>query len=156
MLYESPDVLAMTRGDTAYLLYRAGQSAGAVGMSQGEALLSALMDIEDAECAALVIGINSAGAHFEEPMQGLFYLNNWIETLHAFKRKGLYLTVVSDGSLYGGAAMAMAACADAIRLGPDARMGLLGPKVSGVTDDALLPTEFPGVLRLLAGEPLLP
>lgn len=133
-LFESPDVLAVQAGDTGYLYYRSTHAAGAIGMCQGEALLSALMDLEDAGCQTLVLAGNSAGAHFEEPMQGLFYLNALIESLTQLRANGVRIILATDGWLYGGAAMAAAACAEEIRLGPQARMGLFGPKVFEAAD----------------------
>ncbi len=158
VLYESADTRVTGADGVIRLEYHCREAAGAIGRRQGESLLQALAAIEATECHTLLVAANSAGAHFGEPMQGLDAIDRIIGKLWALKTRGARLVFYSDGWLYGGMALTAAACADEIVLGPRARMGLFGQRVSGQAAAIILPPEGfqpPGVLfrRKTGNEP---
>ncbi len=127
--FRSVEASAFVEGDTGYLVFTSQAAAGAIGKAQGEALRDALTSLKQKKLRQLVLWINSSGAHFEEPMQGLAYLNVFLEALWKFRAKGVRIRVVCDGWLYGGMAMMLAAAAHEIVLSESASMGLFGGKV---------------------------
>jgi acetyl-CoA carboxylase beta subunit len=114
-------------GDQGYLIYTGDTvAAGAIGKAQGEALLAALDALQGSGIRTLELHINSSGAHFQKPMEGLWYLNAFLEALWALHASGVRIITRCDGWLYGGMAMALTAVSDEIMLGEKARIGLLG------------------------------
>jgi acetyl-CoA carboxylase beta subunit len=129
-------------GATARFFYQSATAAGAVGAAQGESLLQVLKHLNADQVQCLCVHINSAGAHFKEPMAGLFYLNAFLEALWQLRAQGMHIRAVVPGWLYGGMAMAIAAVAQEIVLAPTANMGLLGRRVRREcqTEQSLTPT----------------
>lgn len=127
--FDHPHAVSLIENATGYLLYRSTDSAGAVGKAQGEALLTALQALESEDIKELFLLINSAGANFHEPMEGLFYLNEFLGALWNFRLRGIRIITVSVGWLYGGMALSLAAVSHEIRLSENARMGLFGSKI---------------------------
>lgn len=117
------------------LTYHSPVAAGAIGQAQGASWQKALKVLEQHQDTSgfqqLKLELDSAGAHFGEPLEGLFYLNVIIEALWRFRQKGVEIEVHSPGWLYGGMAMGLASVAHRMTLGPETHMGLFGPKVLG-------------------------
>jgi acetyl-CoA carboxylase beta subunit len=114
-------------GDQGYLVYTGDAvAAGAIGKAQGEALVAALDALQGSGIRTLELHINSSGAHFQEPMEGLWHLNAFLEALWAFHARGVRILTRCDGWIYGGMAMALTTVSDEILLGEKARIGLLG------------------------------
>ncbi|HEY9687660.1 MAG TPA: hypothetical protein V6C52_11855 [Coleofasciculaceae cyanobacterium] len=125
--YRDSLACSLIDGDQGYLVYTADTvAAGAVGQAQGEALLTALNALQSLGIRTLELRINSSGAHFKDPMEGLWHLNAFLEALWAFHARGIRIITRCDGWLYGGMAMALTAVSDEIMLGPQAHIGLLG------------------------------
>lgn len=129
VVYRDAQVFAAVQAQTGWLAYHVAQAAGAIGKAQGESLLKALEVVSQASVKTLRLSLNSSGAHFQEPMEGLFYLNAFLEALWRFRERGIHITVISDGWLYGGMAMALSAVAHEVVLSESAAMGLLGSRV---------------------------
>lgn len=124
--FRSPLACSLVDDSQGYLVYLSAESAGAVGKIQGEALLAALAALEAESIEALELHINSAGAHFNEPMEGLWHLNAFLEALWGFRSRNIRIVAVSDGWLYGGMAMALCAVAHEIRKDRQAIVSLFG------------------------------
>lgn len=139
LCYQEAILSVRVHDKVAFFFYTEAQSAGAIGKAQGEAWLKALVSIQDEPLQCLQIHVNSAGAHFKEPLEGLFYLNSILEVLWQVRFRGIAIRVVSTGWLYGGMAMALTTVANEIILGTETTMGLLGKRVSGCQ----LKTEIP-------------
>lgn len=129
VVYSDAYACALLDGQTGWLVYYGHQAAGAIGHDQGESLLNAVRCLPINALQRLVIGMNSAGAHFQQPMEGLAYLNEWLEALWAWKAQGVEIIVLSDGWVYGGMALALASVAHTIYLTESANMGLFGTLV---------------------------
>lgn len=140
-VFEHPDVLATLDGASGTLTYRCREAAGAIGRRQGEALLAGLSALEATGCRTLTLRLSSAGAHFGEPLQGLLWIDRLIRRLGDLQAQGMILRIECDGWLYGGMAMASAACADTLVLASDARLGLFGRQVLPTESQGLLPEE---------------
>jgi acetyl-CoA carboxylase beta subunit len=113
------------------LIFDSKEAAGAIGQAQGQSLLRALDGIQTHSFQTLSLQLNSAGAHFGEPLEGLFHLNAIVEALWQLRNRGVVIQVDCVGWLYGGMAMILASVADEITLHEQAHMGLFGPKVHG-------------------------
>ncbi len=137
-LYADENVRLSCKAQQAYLLFCSSASAGAIGKAQGEAFSKALLLLETEDFRALTLFVNSAGAHFGEPMEGLLALNRLLENLWGLRARRVYIRVVCDGWLYGGMGMLVAAVAHEVLLTPEASWGLLGSRVTG--QEILVPT----------------
>jgi acetyl-CoA carboxylase beta subunit len=131
LLYQDAYVSCTVVGHQAALSFHSEQAAGAIGQAQGESIQKALTLLKEHSITALKLTLNSAGAHFKEPLEGLFYLNVLAESLWQLRQQGIKIQVHCPGWLYGGMALILASVAQEITLHPQARMGLLGPKLSG-------------------------
>jgi acetyl-CoA carboxylase beta subunit len=123
----------------AFLFFASAHAAGAIGKVQGESLLKAIESLYAHPVRTLQIHINSAGANFYEPMEGLFYLNALLEALWQLRASGTHIRVISSGWLFGGMALALASVATEIILGKSVCMGLLGKRVSGNAHETPIP-----------------
>ncbi len=110
-------------------------AAGAIGAKQGNDLCRALqraLALTD-RFDAMTIIIDSAGAHLQEPMEGLKAVNNILETLWEIRRTGKRIRAIIPNRCYGGASVFICTVADEIILGPKARLGLIGSRVTGAS-----------------------
>lgn len=154
-LFADEWVRCLRDGETTYLVYQPAPFAGAVGEAQGASLLQALRHVEPATTQTLLLWLNAAGAHFTEPMAGLYYLNAFLEELWRLKSQGVAIKMRCDRYLYGGMALTAAAVADEIMLTKEAQFGLLGRRIpNGLRHDvppgsssALPKTTQPALLR---------
>lgn len=131
LIYQDTYTTCHLVGSNVTLNFHSPQAAGAIGQAQGESLQAALNALQAVGFQTLSIKLNSAGAHFGEPMEGLFHLNAIAESLWHFRNQGIAIHVDCSGWLYGGMAMILASVAHEIALGEQAHMGLFGPKVLG-------------------------
>lgn len=141
LLYQDAYTTCHLSGDTATLIFHSELAAGAIGQAQGESQQKALDTLERKDFKALQLTLNSAGAHFGEPMEGLFHLNAIAESLWVLRNRGIAIHVNCPGWLYGGMAMILASVAHEITLHPQAHMGLFGPRVSGESNANLTPAQ---------------
>ena len=138
-LYQDEFITCTVTQEVAALTYQSTPAAGAIGKAQGESWLEALSCLQSVSLQELRLVLNSAGAHFGEPMEGLFHLNAIAEELWALRNRGVKITVECPGWLYGGMAMVLTSVAHQIVLHPQAHMGLFGPKVLGQTSFEPIP-----------------
>lgn len=139
LIYQDPYTTCHLAGNKVMLNFHSPQAAGAIGQAQGESLQKALNALQAVEFQTLSLELNSAGAHFGEPMEGLFHLNALAETLWQFRNRGIAIHVHCSGWLYGGMAMILASVAHEITLSAQAHMGLFGPKVLGDSNAGPVP-----------------
>lgn len=139
----NPLITCSHSGTTVTLIYQSPKAAGAIGKAQGEAWLNALDALQTLHFQTLRLELNSSGAHFGEPMEGLAHLNAIAEKLWAFRRQDIHIQVQCPGWLYGGMAMILASVAHEIILKPQAQMGLFGSKLLKLSANSLIPdTKF--------------
>jgi acetyl-CoA carboxylase beta subunit len=134
LVYQDVYITCTLAGGAAKLSYYSEHAAGAIGKAQGESwelALDSLKNLSSDQLQTLHLTVNSAGAHFGEPMEGLFHLNVIAESLWELRNQGVRISVECPGWLYGGMAMVLASVAHEIVLHPQAHMGLFGPKVLG-------------------------
>lgn len=154
LVYSDANVSFALKEKAAWLVYHAAQAAGAVGKAQGESLLHAMEVLHHQPLhtiQTLIFCGDSAGAHFEEPMEGLFHLNAFLESLWQLRNQGVRITVVSEGWLYGGMAMALSTVAQEIVLSESCNMGLFGSRVLAeqTVDQVPSGTDLPTGLRFI-------
>lgn len=138
-LYKDGNVRLFEGPQSACLLLYSTSSAGAIGKVQGESFAKALNILAEAELRQLTLLVNSSGAHFEEPMEGLLALNTMLETLWRLRSQSVNIRVVCNGWLYGGMGMLVAAVAHEVILTPQASWGLLGRRVTGQENVGSIP-----------------
>jgi|GEM_PF-3593962 len=140
-LYADENVRLACKEQQAYLLFCSSASAGAIGKAQGEAFSQALSRLESEDFRALTLFVNSAGAHFGEPMEGLLALNGLLESFWGLRARRVYICAICDGWLYGGMGMLVATVAHEVLLTPEASWGLLGSCVTGRENLAPIPLQ---------------
>jgi acetyl-CoA carboxylase beta subunit len=139
LVYQDTYTTCHLAGSNVTLNFHSLQAAGAIGQAQGESLQTALRALQAIDFQTLNLELNSAGAHFGEPMEGLFHLNDLEESLWHYRNRGIAIHVHCSGWLYGGMAMILASVAHEITLGEQAHMGLFGPKVLGNNNTGPVP-----------------
>ena len=138
-IYQDAYITCTLADQIVTLTYQSAAAAGSIGKAQGESWQAAIEALQDADFQQLNLELNSAGAHFGEPLEGLFHLNHIAEGLWQFRNRGVRVEVICPGWLYGGMAMVLASVANQITLSPDAHMGLFGPKVQGSETPGAIP-----------------
>ena len=140
LLYQDAYITCSCIDSTVTLTYQSVEAAGAIGKAQGESWINALTTLQSIDFQMLRFVLNSSGAHFKEPMEGLYYLNAVAEKLWAFRRQGIHLQVYCPDWLYGGMAMVLASAAHEITLESHAQMGLFGSKILKTHATTPIPT----------------
>lgn len=128
-------ILAL-KGKALWLSFNGSPAAGALGKHQGQQLCQALQQAKNLAKGfeTLNVIMDSSGAHLKEPLEGLQVVNEILEMLWCIRKMGKRIQVIIPNRCYGGASILIGTAAHKIILGANARLGLIGSRITGSPD----------------------